>query len=624
MHLARAALVLVACVALAAGCNSGSRRRSGAAAPPPAPAAGGPTRVDVAPLGSLLGPTDVVDLTFDAAVLATSVLASVAVTDSAAGVAAPATGTVAALGSTVARFEASGPWRLDGEVRLVVGTGVTGAGGLALPSTSNTTWRTASTSSVTTNQLVGGSTGTATTLRDGRVLLVGGRDQERRAVLWDPATGAFTATGELRDGRLGHAARLLPDGRVAVFGGQSSASNAMRPTVEAWDPATGAWTVTTEALAPRTITHAVERLPDGRWLVVGGYHQVAFPSPVQTAVNVLSADLAAVTTSAATVTQAGPGVLLETGDLAVFGNLGNQSTPSTSVTVVRVASAQADPVAGVVVLANALVAAGSDPSACRLPGDGRVLVQRGADLSVVTITYAGGAPQGASAVPGPTLAPERARTFAQLLPLADGAVWIGPGGRTTSVTEPVADLFVPDAAGPGRLVALTAATGRRSYAAALLRDGRVVAAAGRSGALAGGTAQPNVEVFSHEALAQGSLGPQRRTVLVAAVPRPGWGELSAATDRRFRLVASGSLDPASVVPGVVVARVNGQALAGAQAASVTLVDRRTLEVELPAAVALAAGDRLELVVDPALRDVTGLGVDATRGVARSSWTIARP
>jgi hypothetical protein len=63
---------------------------------------------------------------------------------------------------------------------------------------------------------------TATALRDGRVLIVGGctlasceMDAEgATAELFDPATGTFTRTGQMLTERVGHTATLLPDGRT--------------------------------------------------------------------------------------------------------------------------------------------------------------------------------------------------------------------------------------------------------------------------------------------------------------------------------------------------------------------------------------------------------------------------
>jgi hypothetical protein len=67
--------------------------------------------------------------------------------------------------------------------------------------------------------------GTATLLSDGRVLVAGGRDAGFNAVasaeLYDPKTGAFSATDPMVAARDGGTATLLSDGRVLVAGGMN-------------------------------------------------------------------------------------------------------------------------------------------------------------------------------------------------------------------------------------------------------------------------------------------------------------------------------------------------------------------------------------------------------------------
>ena len=85
---------------------------------------------------------------------------------------------------------------------------------------------------------------TRTLLLDGRVLIAGGSDNTEptadraSAELYNPATGRFTATGSMTQGRYGNAATTLSDGRVLITGGRDPSNNEMA-TAELFDPATG-------------------------------------------------------------------------------------------------------------------------------------------------------------------------------------------------------------------------------------------------------------------------------------------------------------------------------------------------------------------------------------------------
>jgi N-acetylneuraminic acid mutarotase len=86
------------------------------------------------------------------------------------------------------------------------------------------------------------------------------------AEVYDPQTGTWSATGAMAAKRHGHAAVLLPTGKVLVAGGYDSDRLA---SAELYDPATGAWT-STGPLPERFYTQIVELLPDGRVLLAGG------------------------------------------------------------------------------------------------------------------------------------------------------------------------------------------------------------------------------------------------------------------------------------------------------------------------------------------------------------------
>ena len=108
---------------------------------------------------------------------------------------------------------------------------------------------------------------TATLLRDGRVLVVGGMGGERTAEVWDPATGTFESAGALSEARSGHTATLLTDGRILVVGG--GGAERFHASAEVWDPATGVFE-SAGSLAEGRGMHTATLLRDGRVLVVGG------------------------------------------------------------------------------------------------------------------------------------------------------------------------------------------------------------------------------------------------------------------------------------------------------------------------------------------------------------------
>jgi hypothetical protein len=107
---------------------------------------------------------------------------------------------------------------------------------------------------------------TATTLSDGRVLLVGGSGPDNVAVaaaeILDPASGTFSATGSMQHAREGHSAALLNDGRVLVVGGDGRSA-------ELYDPVTATFSATGPLLGFADDASATT-LPDGKVLIAGG------------------------------------------------------------------------------------------------------------------------------------------------------------------------------------------------------------------------------------------------------------------------------------------------------------------------------------------------------------------
>lgn len=116
---------------------------------------------------------------------------------------------------------------------------------------------------------------TATLLNNGKVLLTGGHHEDigrfKTAELYDPATGAFTATGGMAFVRDGHTATLLPDGTVLITGGESESGCAVlsRGSAEIYDPSKGGFAPAGRMNVRREF-HTATRLNDGRVLVTGG------------------------------------------------------------------------------------------------------------------------------------------------------------------------------------------------------------------------------------------------------------------------------------------------------------------------------------------------------------------
>jgi large repetitive protein len=112
---------------------------------------------------------------------------------------------------------------------------------------------------------------TATLLPDGNVLIAGTDGAYyslNYAELYNPATGYFTATGNMTTARADHTATLLPDGKVLVAGGSDGynyLSNA-----EVYDPATGTFTATKDNMTSERGSHTATMLQSGKVLIAGG------------------------------------------------------------------------------------------------------------------------------------------------------------------------------------------------------------------------------------------------------------------------------------------------------------------------------------------------------------------
>ena len=210
-------------------------------------------------------------------------------------------------------------------------------------------------------------------LADGRVLVVGGRNR-LTLELWDPATNTF----RLLAARLSHvrefpSATLLADGRVLIAGGDTVATTYV--FAELFDPRTETLTPVVSPISERRYFHSAQRLRDGRVLLAGGEVRdpltneinalasvVAF-DPATNSLSVLR-DLAAARTLAAAVA-------LPDDELLLFGGQTDAEIPAASATAYR---------AGATRGLAAMPQGRAFHTATRM-GDGRVLIVGGDDAN---------------------------------------------------------------------------------------------------------------------------------------------------------------------------------------------------------------------------------------------------
>lgn len=218
---------------------------------------------------------------------------------------------------------------------------------------------------------------TATLLLNGKVLVAGGYNRNTgsavaTAELYDPAAGTWTTTGSLAAARNFHTATLLLNGRLLVTGGApDGAQYTSLSSAEVYDPATGAWTATASMTSPRQAQTAT-LLTDGRVLVAGGFAVGYFISSAE--IYNPAAGTWTPTGSLGSARGIHTATLLPDGTvLAAGGNYNSISAP----TIVALSSAELyEPATGTWTASGSLNAARSTHTATLLPS-GQVLVAAG-------------------------------------------------------------------------------------------------------------------------------------------------------------------------------------------------------------------------------------------------------
>ncbi|MCX6388600.1 MAG: hypothetical protein NTX07_07725 [Solirubrobacterales bacterium] len=173
------------------------------------------------------------------------------------------------------------------------------------------------------------STDTATRLKNGNVLISGGKNSDVPLLgteLYNTANGTFTSTGDMSAPHIYGVTSLLANGKVLIAGG-CFADYSNTTVAELYDPSKGTFKAT-GSLTPGLNSASSAQLPNGKVLIVGGYDGT---SDVTTA-KLYDPATGVFSTSAGRLTDArdsARAVMLKTGKVLIAGG-GNDGTALTS------------------------------------------------------------------------------------------------------------------------------------------------------------------------------------------------------------------------------------------------------------------------------------------------------
>jgi len=373
---------------------------------------------------------------------------------------------------------------------------------------------------------------TATLLRNGKVLVVGGTSgitATSSAEIYDPALGTWTPTDHMALARSGHTATLLQNGKVLVAGGLNGGYFS-----EIYDPNSRTWAVNGSMVDYGLYGHTATLLANGNVLVAGGHGPTPqinyYPYPTSSSArifNPVTGDWTP-TGSMGTARQWHTATLLPNGKVLAAG--GHQQTPAT----IGLASAEIfDPGTGTWTPTGSLGMAREHHTATILP-NGKVLVAGGtsfgAGLFTSTELY-----DPAAGTWSATGSLGSARVFHVTMQIQDGSVLVAGGfypypwsqyRANTERYDPATGTWTP-AYGQG--------SAREGHTATLLPNGKVLVAGGNLGY---SLALNSAELFDPATNAwtpTGSLGTSRTNQTATLLPNGkvlavgGWEDTGGAT-----------------------------------------------------------------------------------------------
>jgi hypothetical protein len=177
----------------------------------------------------------------------------------------------------------------------------------------------------------------AAALNDGRVLVLGGSDDTgvlKSAELYDPTAGTFGRTGDMITPRLAGTATLLTNGKVLVAGGSNIQNGAGIDVAssELYDPKTGHFTATGDMTVARE-QHTATLLGNGMVLIAGGATvKAGVPAtfPLIAELYNLKTGTFVATGSLSTARWLSAATLLENGDVLIAGGIDQNGVPISS------------------------------------------------------------------------------------------------------------------------------------------------------------------------------------------------------------------------------------------------------------------------------------------------------